>query len=215
MDVDSASAAARRRRERRLRQFLRHERLSVAVALADSQHRTSRGQKMARAGEWRHEEDKRVTMTEAPSSPGVLPVVRRGGRRRGEVRPGSVTDPRPQERVLRHTVEHIVDFVHSAPTVEILDALEKKHRTSRGQRKDRTGEWVRDALHGQAPGAPTPQLDFFQLFEEAVWVSRGGPQEKVQQRTVEQLPVVVPMVQILDIPGPQGGKPAGGGVPGP
>ena len=95
MDVDSASAA-QRRRERRLRQFLRHERLSVAMALS-----------------------------------------------------------------------------------------EKKHHTSRGQRKDRAGEWVRDALHGQVPGAPT--------------------QEKVQQRTVEQLADVVPMVQILDIPGPQAG----------
>ena len=38
-------------------------------------------------------------------------------------RPGSVTDPRPQERVQRHTVEHIVDYVRSAPMVQILDAL--------------------------------------------------------------------------------------------
>ena len=51
--VDSAAA---RRRQRRLRQFLRHERLSVAIALAESQHHTSRGQKMARAGEEGHEE---------------------------------------------------------------------------------------------------------------------------------------------------------------
>ena len=39
-----------RRRQRRLRQWLRHERLSVAMALAESQHHTSRGQKKARAG---------------------------------------------------------------------------------------------------------------------------------------------------------------------
>ena len=39
-----------RRRQRRLRQWLRHERLSVAMALAESQHHTSRGQKTARAG---------------------------------------------------------------------------------------------------------------------------------------------------------------------
>ena len=38
------------------------------------------------------------------------------------MRPGSVTDPRPQERVLRHTLEHIVDFMRSAPMVQILDA---------------------------------------------------------------------------------------------
>ena len=36
--------------QRRLRQWLRHERLSVAMALAESQHHTSRGQKTARAG---------------------------------------------------------------------------------------------------------------------------------------------------------------------
>ena len=62
--VDSAAA---RRRQRRLRQFLRHERLSVAMALAESQ----RGARGAR----------RVTTTEALSSPaGASPVV--GGRAR-------------------------------------------------------------------------------------------------------------------------------------
>ena len=42
--------AAMRRRQRRLRQWLRHERLSVAMALAESNHHAApRGQKMARA----------------------------------------------------------------------------------------------------------------------------------------------------------------------
>ena len=35
MDVDSAQSAARRRHERRLRQFLRHERLNVAMVLSE------------------------------------------------------------------------------------------------------------------------------------------------------------------------------------
>ena len=51
MDVDSALTAAMRWRQRRLRQFLRHERLSVAMALAEKLHHTSRGQRFARAGE--------------------------------------------------------------------------------------------------------------------------------------------------------------------
>ena len=72
-DVGGATGAARRR-QRRLRQFLRHERLSVAMALAESQHHTSRGQKKARAGE-EARGARRVKTTEAPSSPGVLPVV--------------------------------------------------------------------------------------------------------------------------------------------
>ena len=38
-------------------------------------------------------------------------------------RQGSVTDPRPQERVQRHTMEHTVDFVWCSPMVQILDAL--------------------------------------------------------------------------------------------
>ena len=47
------AGAARRRRERRLRQFLRHERLSVAMALAEfSHHAAPRGQTLARAGRW-------------------------------------------------------------------------------------------------------------------------------------------------------------------
>ena len=51
MNVDIASAA-QRRRERRLRQFLRHERLSVAMALPEKKHHTSRGQRKDRAGRW-------------------------------------------------------------------------------------------------------------------------------------------------------------------
>ena len=39
-----------------------------------------------------------------------------------EVRPEVLAEPRPQERVQRHTMEHIVDFVCCAPMVQILDA---------------------------------------------------------------------------------------------
>ena len=42
-----------RRRERRLRQFLRHERLTVAMLLAETNHHAApRAQTMARSGEW-------------------------------------------------------------------------------------------------------------------------------------------------------------------
>ena len=43
--------AARRRRQRRLRQWARHEKLSVQTVLAGYQHHSSRGQRTARAGE--------------------------------------------------------------------------------------------------------------------------------------------------------------------
>ena len=38
MDVDSAQSATMRRRKRRLRQVLRHERLSVAIVLGEGTH---------------------------------------------------------------------------------------------------------------------------------------------------------------------------------
>ena len=38
------------------------------------------------------------------------------------VRPGVLAEPRPQERVQRHTLEHIVDLVCCSPMVQILDA---------------------------------------------------------------------------------------------
>ena len=58
---------------------------------------------------------------------------------------------------------------------------------------------------------PPSQLKLFELsFDEEPRGSRPpclgepwGPQERVQQRTLEQLADVVPMVQILDIPLPQ------------
>ena len=86
--VDSAAA---RRRQRRLRQFLRHERLSVAVALAESQHHTSRGQKTARAGG-----EARVALHgQVPEAP-----LTQGGQ------PAPLSEVAGwQSRVLRHTVD--------------------------------------------------------------------------------------------------------------
>ena len=39
------------------------------------------------------------------------------------VRPEVLAEPRPQERVQRHVVEHITDLERVAPVVQILDAL--------------------------------------------------------------------------------------------
>ena len=43
MPMDDHPGAAKRRRERRLRQFLRHERLPVAMVLSEKKHHTYRG----------------------------------------------------------------------------------------------------------------------------------------------------------------------------
>ena len=119
--VDHAPGAARRRRERRLRalrQFLRHERLSVAMALAEASHHTApRGQRIARA----REEERETKCTAAfrttvpPPEPELFDLFEEPGGRR----PNLLLEPQgPQLGVQRHTVLHIVDIL---PYVQILD----------------------------------------------------------------------------------------------
>ena len=62
---------------------LRHERQSIAMALAESQHHTSRGQKMARAVGERSTRSTTRYGYRSPLLPGVLPAVpdATGGRR--------------------------------------------------------------------------------------------------------------------------------------
>ena len=118
MDVDSAPGAAMRRRQRRLRQFLRHERLSVAMALAEKLHHTSRGQRFARAGEEGREEHYALRRQRpTPPQPELFQLYEEEP---GGSRPAGLVAPRgPQEAVQRHTVEQLADVV---PTVQVLDA---------------------------------------------------------------------------------------------
>ena len=67
MDVDSAPSAAQGRRERQLRQFLRHEQITVAISLAEKLHHTSRGQKIAKARE--EESEMHWAMGQTPPPP--------------------------------------------------------------------------------------------------------------------------------------------------
>ena len=50
VNAGGGTGCARRRRERRLRSHLRHERMAVAMALAESTHHSAQRQKTARAG---------------------------------------------------------------------------------------------------------------------------------------------------------------------
>ena len=70
--VDTATAAARRR-QRRLRSWLRHERMTVAMTLAEMTHHTAqRGPKMARVGEG-VEHEQHDLRAQKPPLPGVRP----------------------------------------------------------------------------------------------------------------------------------------------
>ena len=114
--VDIVTAAARRR-QRRLRAYLRHERMSVAMALAESTHHTSRGQKNARAGVWGHVQDYTAKNRKPPiPQPELFSAEEPGGSR-----PAPLSEVAGwQEKVERHFVEHLAEF---APMVQILDAL--------------------------------------------------------------------------------------------
>ena len=118
MDVDSALSAPMRRRQRRLRQYLRHERLSVAMVLAEKLHHTSRGQRFAGAGEEGHEEHDALRRQRPPPHPAFFQLFDEEDAELG-ARPGSVTDPVPHGRVERQTVEHRIE---ACPFVQILDA---------------------------------------------------------------------------------------------
>ena len=85
-----------RRRQRRLRQWLRHARLSVAMAFAENNHHTApRRQTTARAGG-----EARVAL-------------------HGQV-PGA---PLPQGRVLRHVVGHLPVTALDVPVPQMVDQL--------------------------------------------------------------------------------------------
>ena len=102
----AARGAAWRRRQRRLRSMLRHERQTVAMAFAECQHHSAQRQKTARAGAWVR-----------PQEPGTQhffldddSVPELGGSL-----PDRLADVRPQERVQRRTVEQIVDSMLVVP----------------------------------------------------------------------------------------------------
>ena len=120
MNVERVSAA-QRRRGRRLRAALRHERQSIAMALAEMSHHTApRGLRMARAG---GEESEMNTATgQKTPLPRAASTVHFNLFDEGDVlaaRPTPLVEVRPQPGVQRHTAEQIIEtFV----PVQILDA---------------------------------------------------------------------------------------------
>ena len=90
-----SSGSAKRRRERRLRAMLRHERQTVAMALAEKLHHSSRGQKLARAGRGARDEPHGCAPEDAPS----------------------------QGRILRHVVGHVSVPSLDVPVPQMVDQL--------------------------------------------------------------------------------------------
>ena len=114
------AGAAKRRRERRHRAYLKYVRMSVAMALSEYKHHTSRGQNMDRAGRGvRDAVHGQVPEAVLPQEPGTQhftlddddSVPELWGSRPDRI----VTLSGPQERDLRRTVEQIVDAVTFPP----------------------------------------------------------------------------------------------------
>ena len=113
----ACDSAAMRRRQRRLRSWLRHERMTVAMALAEKLHHSAQRPEMARAGEWGRE---RTLRRRSGTSPTPQPELfslydEEPGGTRPERMP---TLSGPQDRVLQHTVQQIVGTVPSLPTLD-------------------------------------------------------------------------------------------------
>ena len=117
-DGEHVTGSAKRRRERRLRQWLRHERMTVAMALAEAQHHAApRRQKPASA----------ITVNDAPRGQKnadaeyfELSSDEEVASARG-MRPAPLWEPRPQERVQRHTAEQMIESFVPVPILD-LDA---------------------------------------------------------------------------------------------
>ena len=106
--------------ERRLRSMLRHERMSVAMALAEKLHHSAQRPEMARAGE--EESETKYTAkfrTTPPPQPELFQLFEEEP---GGLRPTGLVEPRgPQERIQRHTAEQMIESFVPVPMLD-LDA---------------------------------------------------------------------------------------------
>ena len=126
------------------------------------------------------------------------------------MRPGVLSEPRPQERVQRHTMEHIVDFVCFTPTVQILDAPVRQ-----------TVEQLPDVLRffDRLMTVPEPVIEVPKIFTEDVPVRAVLRATQLAEQLVE-VPTIIsnPLLLLLqalleqrnmehnvDIPVPGGG----------
>ena len=102
MGHDEHAGAAKRRRERRLRQFLRHEGLTVAMVLSEKKHHTSRGQRKDRYA-LNCTAKVRKTPPPAAAATEYYPLTEdEGGGLAAGGRPPALVEPRPQVGIQQH-----------------------------------------------------------------------------------------------------------------
>ena len=119
------AGAAKRRRERRLRAMLRHERMTVAMVLSEKKHHTSRGQNKDRTTGEENVMNYTAKLRKTPPPTAAATendpmVLDEGGALAAGGQPAPLSEVASwQERVQRHCVEHLAEV---CPTVQILDA---------------------------------------------------------------------------------------------
>ena len=112
-DVGGGTGSARRLRERRLRSFLRHERMAVALHLAEALHHSS-GASLEPVAERREEEVEAEVVHDALRGQEQPPP---------RVQPGSLSDPGPPQQVAA-TVGYVAAWVpRLTPVVLVQDAV--------------------------------------------------------------------------------------------
>ena len=120
---DDGASVAKRRRERRLPSWWRHERMSIACALAEALHHSFGAEPSTCGtrvvdGATNDAVRGKSTVTRAREAAGTEFFTFHDEEPAAGERPGPVEDPWPQERVRRHAVDQIVGtFV----PVQILD----------------------------------------------------------------------------------------------
>ena len=200
------AGAAKRRRERRHRAYLKYGRMSVAVPLSECRHRTSRGQRMDRAVEWEraalhghvpeHPTPRRQALSTFPLTSKMWPAA--------GSRPDRFACVRPQGRLQRRTVEQTVD----APLLLTLDPTAPL-----------VVEQLLDVLQFVDALVPVAEqvIEVPKIILENIPVRTSVREPQLAEQLVEVPKILTPFIQTLqnvDTPVRHGGRGASGGQQG-
>ena len=199
--ADRATGAARRRRERRLRSMLRHERQTSPWSWPAALHHSRDGGRVTNDG----------LRAQKTASAGLAEYFERSsddGRPAGGERPAALLEPRPQGRVQRHA-EHIIEVL---PFVRILvvpvPQLGSRHCDPQGGYRcadDLSGPNP-TALCGQASSAESGTVGSADTPNMRCACWWRGPHQRFLPEQASTAPQFAE--QIVDIPVSSGGLPS-------
>ena len=196
-EADGGTGNARRWRERRLRSMLRHERMSVAMALAESTHHSAQRQKTATAGKGvrveLHGDDQEQLPSQAAGAQHFCLDLDEAPAAGGS-RPDRLFEVRPQVRVQRHTVDQVI----AAPMLDVLVPL------------------LLDVFRSHDRQFPEQVIEVPKILSEDVSVRTAVRDSQLAEQLVE-VPTIISfsslqksVEQLVDIPVPgRGGRFAG------